>query len=49
MIDGGWYNFPGIPMETRAPSFFTAWRAARKSWMRHGLGGVDAQGMGYAY
>jgi RNA-directed DNA polymerase len=49
MIDGSWYNFPSLPMETRAPSFFTAWRAARKSWMRHGLGGVDVQGMGYSY
>jgi hypothetical protein len=47
MTKGGWYNFPTLPMETRAPSFFTAWRAARKSWMRHGLGGVDVQGMGY--
>ncbi|WKA28361.1 reverse transcriptase domain-containing protein [Bradyrhizobium roseum] len=49
MIDGSWYDFPTIPMETRAPSFFTAWRAARKSWMRHGLGGIDAGGMGYSY
>jgi hypothetical protein len=48
-IRGSWYVFPSIPMETRAPSFFTAWRAARKSWTRHGLGGVDTQGMGYAY
>lgn len=49
IVDGSWYDFPSIPMETRAPSFFTAWRAARKSWMRHGLGGVDSQGMGYSY
>lgn len=49
LIDGSWYDFPDIPMETQAPSFFTAWRAARKSWMRHGSGGVDSQGMGYAY
>lgn len=49
MIDGSWYDFPTVPLETRAPSFFTAWRAARKSWMRHGLGGVDAEGTGYAY
>lgn len=49
LIDGSWYKFSGIPMETRLPSFFSAWRAARKSWSRHGLGGIDPQGMGYAY
>jgi RNA-directed DNA polymerase len=49
MIDGTWYDFPQLALETRAPSFFTAWRAARKSWMRHGLGGVDATGTGYSY
>lgn len=46
---GSWYNFNAIPMETRLPSFFTAWRAARKSWSRHGMGGVDSQGGGYFY
>ena len=49
LTDGSWYKFASLPMETRAPSFFIAWRAARKSWMRHGLGGVDVQGMGYSY
>ncbi|WP_285019664.1 reverse transcriptase domain-containing protein [Novosphingobium sp. fls2-241-R2A-195] len=49
LIDGGWYKFSGISMETKLPSFFSAWRAARKSWSRHGLGGIDPQGMGYAY
>ena len=49
LIDGKWYKFSGIPMETKLPSFFSAWRAARKSWSRHGLGGIDPQGMGYAY
>lgn len=49
LIDGKWYKFTGINMETRLPSFFSAWRAARKSWSRHGLGGIDPQGMGYSY
>jgi RNA-directed DNA polymerase len=47
LIDGSWYKFPSVPIETRAPSFFTAWRAARKSWARHGLGGVDTRVSGY--
>lgn len=49
LIDGAWYKFAGISMETRLPSFFSAWRASRKSWARHGLGGIDPHGMGYAY
>jgi RNA-directed DNA polymerase len=49
MTDGSWYNFAAVAVNTRPPSFFTAWRAARKSWERHGLGGVDSSGMGYAY
>jgi RNA-directed DNA polymerase len=49
LIDGDWYKFTGINMETKLPSFFSAWRAARKSWLRHGLGGIDPQGMGYVY
>jgi hypothetical protein len=49
LIDGSWYKFSDIAMETKLPSFFSAWRAARKSWSRHGLGGIDPQGMGYAY
>ena len=49
LIAGAWYQFPAVSLETRLPSFFTAWRAARKSWSQHGLGGIDPQGMGYAY
>jgi len=49
LIDGTWYKFTAVNLETRLPSFFTAWRAARKSWSQHGLGGIDPQGMGYAY
>lgn len=49
IISGSWYKFTTIEMETRLPSFFTAWRTARKSWFQHGLGGIDSQGSGYAY
>jgi retron-type reverse transcriptase len=49
IVDGSWYHFSQITQDTRPPSFFTAWRAARLSWSRHGLGGVDAVGIGYAY
>lgn len=48
LLDGSWYGM-GLPMETAFPNFFSAWRASRKSLMRHGLGGVDAVGMGYSY
>jgi len=48
VLDGSWYKYPALPQEARLPSFFMAWRAARKSWLRHGLGGINAQG-GYAY
>tara|TARA_Y100000815_G_scaffold270541_1_gene295399 strand:+ start:275 stop:646 length:372 start_codon:yes stop_codon:yes gene_type:complete len=49
LIDGSWYKRRMLEMETRAPSFHTAWRASRKSLARHGIGGVDAIGMGYGY
>lgn len=49
LIDGSWYKRKKPELETQAPSFFSAWRASRKSLMRHGLGGVDAVGMGYNY
>jgi hypothetical protein len=49
LIDGSWYKFPRLSQETRLPSFFLAWRASRKSWERHGLGGVDTRGPGYTY
>lgn len=48
LLKGSWYKHAEIPMETSLPSFFTSWRAARKSWLRHGLGGINAQG-GYGY
>ena len=49
LCNGSWYDFPAVPVETKTPSFHTAWRAARKSWTRHGLGGVDVCGVGYSY
>lgn len=49
LIDGSWYRAKFPILETSAPSFFSAWRAGRKSLARHGLGGVDAVGMGYSY
>lgn len=49
LIDGTWYKFPAVNIEAKLPSFFTAWRAARKSWSQHGLGGIDPHGTGYSY
>lgn len=49
LVQGNWYSFKKLLQETRLPSFFLAWRASRKSWERHGLGGVDARGPGYSY
>lgn len=49
LIDGSWYKQKFPRMETRSPSFFSAWRAGRKSLTRHGLGGIDSVGMGYNY
>ncbi|APG91876.1 reverse transcriptase domain-containing protein [Sinorhizobium americanum] len=49
LLSGEWYDFPAISMETSLPSFFTGWRAARKNFAKHGLGGVDPTGEGYAY
>lgn len=40
VISGDWYNYPAIPQETSCPSFFLAWRAARKKWERHGVSGI---------
>ncbi|WP_028732516.1 reverse transcriptase domain-containing protein [Rhizobium leguminosarum] len=49
LLSGDWYHFPKVEMETSLPSFFTAWRAARKNFAKHGLGGVDPTGEGYGY
>ena len=49
LLNENWYTFPAVSVETKLPSFFTAWRAARKSWERHGMKGVDVRGMGYSY
>lgn len=38
IISGDWYGFQaGISLETNAPSFVLAWRAARKSFKQYGL------------
>lgn len=38
IIDGTWYQYnQGIELETRAPSFVLAWRAARKAFRQYGL------------
>jgi RNA-directed DNA polymerase len=38
IVSGSWYNYQaGIPLETTAPSFVLAWRAARKSFKQYGL------------
>jgi len=38
IISGSWYGYQtGIPLETTAPSFVLAWRAARKSFKQYGL------------
>ncbi|MGO4319600.1 reverse transcriptase domain-containing protein, partial [Agrobacterium sp. MCAB5] len=49
LLSGSWYKFAKVPMETSLPSFHTAWRAARKNFAKHGLGGVDPTGEGYGY
>lgn len=49
LVDGKWYRFTPLPLETRLPSFFLAWRAARMSWSQRGPAGIDSQGLGYAY
>ena len=47
-LSGDWYQF-STAVETQLPSFFTSWRAGRKSWTHHGLGGIDPQGIGQAH
>jgi hypothetical protein len=38
IVSGSWYDFQeGIALETNAPSFVLAWRAARKSFKQYGL------------
>jgi hypothetical protein len=38
LVSGDWYKFQsGIELETGAPSFVLAWRAARKAFRQYGL------------
>ncbi|MBS1018121.1 hypothetical protein JK205_04105 [Gluconobacter cerinus] len=48
LISGLWYSSKKIPNETKIPSFYLAWRAAKRSWALHGLHGVQARYQ-YAY
>lgn len=43
IITGEWYDFDKIPNETKLPSFYFAWRAAKRSWALHGLHGVHSR------
>ncbi len=43
IISGEWYKYQeGITLETRAPSFVLAWRAARKAFRQYGLTDFEA-------
>lgn len=37
LIDGSWYSFPKIPVETRMPSFYKSWRYVRRAAEVYGL------------
>jgi RNA-directed DNA polymerase len=47
IVDGSWYLRASFPMETKCPSFFTAWRVARKRWEQVGSGGIESVGAAY--
>jgi len=49
ILQGDWYNFSALQQETRCPSFFLAWRAARKKWERHGIRGIRIPRDAYSY
>lgn len=42
IIGGKWYKFSKIRNDTKLPSFYFAWRAAKRSWALHGLHGVHS-------
>jgi RNA-directed DNA polymerase len=45
LLTGEWYAFGGgIVLETNAPSFVSAWRAARKAFKQYGLADFEAPG-----
>lgn len=45
ILTGAWYNFGGgIVLETKAPSFVSAWRAARKAFKQYGLADFEVPG-----
>jgi hypothetical protein len=47
LIDGSWHFYLGLPNDTKCPSFYIAWRVARKRWEQVGAGGIMTQGFGY--
>lgn len=49
IVDGTWYNYPSLKMETQCPSFVVSWRTARKKWSRKGLVGLSLPDDFYAY
>ncbi|WP_374374180.1 reverse transcriptase domain-containing protein [Dongia sp.] len=49
IIDGSWYQYTALPMETQCPSFVVSWRTARKKWARKGLVGLSLPSGIYAY
>jgi RNA-directed DNA polymerase len=46
---GTWHSFPKLHQETRLPSFYLAWRAARKCWQRFGTRGLEVPTDVYEY
>jgi hypothetical protein len=42
LIDGSWYQFDEIVVETKVPSFVLAWRAARKAFRQAGSSAFEA-------
>jgi retron-type reverse transcriptase len=47
IVDGSWYA-AALKNETRCPSFFLAWRVARKQYTRHGVSGFEPPMYSYA-
>jgi hypothetical protein len=41
LVDGSWYA-DSLPIESKCPSFFLAWRVARKQYARLGVSGFEA-------
>lgn len=46
LLDGTWHASP-VPVETTCPSFYLAWRVARKQYARLGVSGFEAPTYSY--